>query len=205
MSPDQINFLALGDSYTIGEKAPPSLRWPNQLVKQLSSHGIEVAVPRTIAETGWTTADLLDALDAAPLPASYDLVSLLIGVNNQYEGLDLQSYRIEFSELLHRAISYAGQDTSRVLVLSIPDWGLTPFASDRDQPKIHAEIDAFNRVNLDEATRAGVHYVDIAPISRQRGAETVMLAEDGLHPSGKMYALWVDLVFPVVLQILQKP
>jgi lysophospholipase L1-like esterase len=175
------------------------------LVKQLSTHGIKVFPPRIIAETGWTTADLLSALDAAPPPASYNLVSLLIGVNNQYQGLDLKSYRGEFVELLQRAIGYARQDSGRVLVLSIPDWGLTPFASDRDQFKIHAEIDAHNHVNHEESKRVGVHYVDVTPISRQRGAETAMLVEDGLHPSGKMYALWVDLVFPVVLRILQKP
>ena len=110
MPPEQIDCLALGNSYTIGEKVPPSLSWPNQLVKQLALEGIETAAPRIIAETGWTTTDLLCALDAAPLPDSFDLVSLLIGVNNQYQGLDLKSYRIEFVELLQRAVAYARQD-----------------------------------------------------------------------------------------------
>jgi lysophospholipase L1-like esterase len=174
------------------------------LSKRLSSERIEVATPRIIAETGWTTADLLSALENTPLLNSYDLVSLLIGVNNQYQDLGLQSYQSEFGELLQRTIGYAGQDSGRVLVLSIPDWSLTPFASDLDRSKIHAEINAHNDVNLDESKRARVHYVDITPISRQRGAETTMLAEDGLHPSGKMYANWVDLVLPTVLQILRK-
>ena len=133
----------------------------------------------------------------------YDLVSLLIGVNNQYRGYDIQEYREQFVFLLNKAIEYAGGDPNRVIVLSIPDWGVTPFASGRDREQIAQSIDAFNAVNREESEKAGVHYVDITPISRLATGDAAMLAPDGLHPSGKMYAGWTQLVLPVILDLLK--
>ena len=182
--PSTKRFLALGDSYTIGESVPPEERWPVQLARELG-----YAEPEIIAKTGWTTDELSFAIDVANPKGPYDLVSLLIGVNNQYRGRDAEQYRREFVTLLGRAIKFAGGDPKRVLVVSIPDWGVTPFAANRDRAKIAAEIDRYNAINREEALRAGARYVDITPISRRD--DSSLIAGDGLHPSGKMYAEWV--------------
>jgi lysophospholipase L1-like esterase len=203
-----IQYLALGDSYTIGESVEPHERWPNQLAEliELSPHlggsrrGVDVSI---IARTGWTTQELWEGMQTKKLAPLYDLVSLLIGVNNQYRGYSPPEYRQQFVFLLNKAIGYAGDDPNRVIVLSIPDWGVTPFAADRDSQQIAADIDAFNAVNCEETERAGAHYVDITPISREALNDPSLVAPDGLHPSAKMYAEWVKLVFPIVLEVIR--
>jgi lysophospholipase L1-like esterase len=197
-----IRYLALGDSYTIGESADDPERWPNQLADLLSQAGYATDVT-IIAGTGWTTDELWDAIQAREISPPYDLVSLLIGVNNQYRGRDIEEYREQFVFLLNKSIEYAGGDANRIIVLSIPDWGVTPFAGDRDAKQIAQEIDQFNFVNREETENAGGHYIDITPISRQAVNDPVLIAGDGLHPSGKMYARWAELALPVVLDILK--
>lgn len=189
-----IRILCLGDSYTIGESVPVGERWPMQLAAALKNRGLDVADPVIIASTGWTTDELDAAIDEASPEGPYDLVTLLIGVNNQYRGRSAEEYRKEFRALLARAIGFAGDRPNRVIVLSIPDWGVTPFAGDGDRAKIAREIDAFNRISREEAGRAGARYVDITPISRVAASEPALTAEDGLHPSGEMYRRWVELV-----------
>ncbi|MEA2338602.1 MAG: hypothetical protein QOE82_2609 [Thermoanaerobaculia bacterium] len=186
-------FLALGDSYTIGESVAVADRWPNQLAHQLAQHGWTVQDPQIIAKTGWTTDELSSAIDAAKPSGRFDLVTLLIGVNNQYRGRDAEQYRKEFAALLKRAIGFAGGDAKRVVVVSIPDWGVTPFAASRDRAKIAAEIDRFNAINAEETKRAGAKYADITPISRK---SPTLVAPDGLHPSAAMYAQWVTVILP---------
>jgi len=198
-----LRYLALGDSYTIGESVPSGQRWPNLLYGRLHEAGIRVSKPRIIARTGWTTRDLLNALGEVELPGLFDLVSLLIGVNNQYQGLGLESFRTEFQSLLQFAISSAGGDPARVVVLSIPDWGSTPFADGRDRAKIRAEIEAFNLVKNMEAKLAGVHFVDITRGSGSMQSDPSWVADDGLHPSGKLYGIWTALVYPIALDILK--
>jgi len=197
-----LRFLALGDSYTIGERVAPAQRWPIQLAQRLREQGLDLDAPTIVATTGWTTAQLSAAIAAADLDDAYDLVSLQIGVNNQYQGRSPAEYRQEFVSLLARASALAGDDPARVIVLSIPDWGVMPFAAGRDRAAIRAEIDAFNAINRQAAQAAGVRYVDVTPISRQAAADDALLAPDGLHPSGQMYAAWVDLVYPVALAAL---
>ncbi|MEP6871209.1 MAG: SGNH/GDSL hydrolase family protein [Anaerolineaceae bacterium] len=189
-------FLALGDSYTIGESVTARDRWPAQLATLLAAEGIEMRAPQIIARTGWTTADLAGGIRRDAPAGPYDLVSLLIGVNNQYRGLSSEQYREEFHGLIEQAIGFAGGNASRVIVLSIPDWGATPFAEGRDRALIGREIDAFNAINRDEADRAGARYVDISADSRQAAANPALTAPDGLHPSGELYARWAARVLP---------
>jgi lysophospholipase L1-like esterase len=190
-------FLALGDSYTIGEGVPEAERWPVQLSALLREKGIVVGDPLIIAKTGWTTDELNAAIDSVEAKESlgpYRLVSLLIGVNNQYRGRSLEEYETQFTALLERAIGFAGGEAAHVIVLAIPDWGVTPFAmqSGRDRAQIADQLDAFNAAAAHIAEEKGARFVDTAPISRQRGGEVSMLAEDGLHPSGALYALWAE-------------
>jgi lysophospholipase L1-like esterase len=203
-TPEPITFLALGDSYTIGESVASEGRWPVQLAARLRARGIEIAPPRIVARTGWTTDELSEAIDDAQITARYGLVSLLIGVNNQYRGRELANYREEFAGLLERAIGFAGGDPKRVVVVSIPDWGMTPFAKarGRDAAQIGRELDAYNAAAREIAQKRGVAFVDITGISRDPGAKKEMLAEDGLHPSAKQYALWAEAVEPVVVRAL---
>ena len=197
-------FLALGDSYTIGEGVEADGRWPVQLARALRAQGVALADPRIIATTGWTTDELSAAIDAAAPPDDFALVSLLIGVNNQYRGRALDEYRAQFDALLARAAGFAGGRAGRVLVLSIPDWGATPFAagSGRDLAAIARELDAFNAAAQALCAGRGVAFVDIAPVSRARGAEPAMLAGDGLHPSAAMYAQWARLALPQARRLL---
>ncbi|KAF1694919.1 SGNH/GDSL hydrolase family protein [Pseudoxanthomonas koreensis] len=202
-------FLALGDSYTIGEGVDPDGRWPVLLAALLRAEGIAIGAPRIIATTGWTTDELDAGIDAAqaqaPLPADHALASLLVGVNNQYRGRPLDEFRAQFAALLQRATAFAGGQASRVLVLAIPDWGVTPFAAaqGRDPALVAMQIDGFNAVCCEEAARAGAHWVDTAAVSRARGGEARMLADDGLHPSAAMYALWAALALPAARQALR--
>lgn len=199
-----LRYLALGDSYTIGEGVAEDGRWPLQLARALRAEGIALADPRIIATTGWTTDELSAAIDAAEPPGDYDFVSLLVGVNNQYRGRDVDDYRAEFAALLERAIGFAGGDAGRVLVLSIPDWGATRFGreSGRDTGAIARELDAYNAAARAICAARGVAFVDITAASRAHGAEAAMLADDGLHPSALAYADWARLALPVAQGLL---
>jgi lysophospholipase L1-like esterase len=197
-----MRFLALGDSYTIGESVPPADRWPVQLAAMLCERGIAIGEPEIIATTGWTTGELAEGIRRAAPRGPYDLVSLLIGVNNQYRGRPLEEYRRQFLELLGQAICFAGGEPGRVLVLSIPDWGVTPFGEDRDRAAITREINVFNTANHDGATRAGVRYVDVTPASRMAAYDRGLVASDGLHPSGAMYRRWAEIALPAALAAL---
>ena len=192
-------FLALGDSYTIGEKVAEDQRWPVQLADSLRAKGIQIEDPEIIAQTGWTTLDLQKAIQNADLSPSYDLVSLLIGVNDQYQQFDLDQYPKRFKQLLTRALELAGNRPDRVLVLSIPDYGVTPFGKQKNASKISQEIQSYNRINKRISDELGVHYINITPISKKAENAPSLLAEDGLHPSGKMYARWVEKVIPALL------
>lgn len=200
-----MRFLALGDSYTIGEGVSPGARWPAQLAARLRERGAQIAEPTIIARTGWTTDELASALDAAEPRGPYQLVSLLIGVNDQYRGREAGEYRGGFRSLLRRAIALAGGETGRVLVLSIPDWGVTPFAAGRDRRRIAAEIDRYNAINRAAAEEAGVRYVEVTSGSRRAADAPELLAGDGLHPSGRMYAEWAEAALPGALEALGQP
>lgn len=195
-------YLALGDSYTIGEAVREAGRFPVQLAERLRADGVDVATPEIVARTGWTTHELSGGIDSAGPVGPYDLVTLLIGVNNQYRGRPLDEYRQQFRQLVQRALGFAAGARERVIVISIPDWGVTPFAAGRDRDAIGREIDAFNEVNKDEANREGVRYVDITPISRRAKEEPNLVADDGLHPSAEMYRLWVELLLPEAVAAL---
>lgn len=200
----QIAYLALGDSYTIGEGVAEEGRWPLQLARALRGEGIALADPRIIATTGWTTDELSVAIDEAEPLGIHGFVSLLIGVNNQYRGRDVDEYAQEFATLLERAIGFADGRADHVLVLSIPDWGVTPFARFEagNRGNIAAEIDAYNTAARAVCAQHAVAFVDITPVSRTRGAEPAMLAADGLHPSAAMYAEWTRLALPIAQRLL---
>ena len=193
--------LALGDSYTIGESVSVKNRWPNQLAKLLEAEAIQTKVT-IIARTGWTVKELWDAIQADPPKGTYDLVTLLIGVNDQYRGYPVDGYRQDFRFMLGKAIEYAGGNPNHVVVLSIPDWGFTPFAATRDTEPISQQIDEFNAVNLEETKSTGAHYVDVTIISRMGMDDFELIAGDRLHPSGKMYTMWAEKTLPIVRDIL---
>ena len=198
-----LRFLALGDSYTIGEGVAPDERWPLQLVARLRAEGIGIGEPRIVATTGWTTDELSAAMETADFTPPYALVTLLIGVNNQYRGRGVDEYRAQFRDLLQRAIQLAGGIAAHVIVASIPDWGVTPFAAreGRDAAAVAREIDAFNAIASAEAAGAGAARIDITAISRAPESRQELVG-DGLHPSGAQYARWVEAVLPVARVIL---
>ena len=202
MDDDSLRYLALGDSYTIGERVPEEGRWPVQLAALLREQGVIIADPEIIAQTGWTTDELAAGIDRAAPQGPYDLVSLLIGVNNQYRGRNTDNYRREFAGLLDQAIAFADGETDRVFVVSIPDWGVTPFAEGRDRAHIAAEIDTFNTINREASERRGVAYVDITPGSRKAATNPDLIAGDGLHPSAVMYTEWAQQALPVALEAI---
>lgn len=199
-----LTYLALGDSYTIGESVEASERWPVQLVQKLRAQGIQIKDPKIIAKTGWTTDELKSAIAESELDPPYDLVTLLIGVNDQYRGFDIGNYPKKFLYLLNKSISLAGNDSEKVVVLSIPDYGVTPFAREKNPSKISREIKAYNAISKNISDSLGVSYVDIIPLSRNAKQDTSLLAEDGLHPSGEMYRQWIEKALPTVLQKLEK-
>lgn len=189
-------YLALGDSYTIGESVSQAQSFPYLLVSKLNSRGKNFAPPTVIARTGWTTNDLQKAIGEANITKKYDFVTLLIGVNNQYQGLSMSTYRTQFRDLLNQAINFAGGKVSHVSVLSIPDWGQTPSGkrSGRSTQKITEEIAAFNAINKAESSARGVSYTNITPASNRVTSDPALVAMDGLHYSGKMHAIWVDAI-----------
>jgi lysophospholipase L1-like esterase len=190
---DNIKFLALGDSYTIGESVTTNERWPVQLMDSLSARGLDYVESKILATTGWRTDNLAEAIRHAKIKTEYTLVSLLIGVNNLYQGKSVESYKPEFEALLDMAIKIAGGRKSRVFVVSIPDYGYTPFGK-KDQPAISKGIDEYNAVNESIARKMNVKYYNITDISRRGLAEPDLVAFDGLHPSGKMYSEWIKLI-----------
>jgi len=199
----EVRILALGDSYTIGEGVPVDDRWPMQLARVLRAQGLNVSTPAIVARTGWTTDELSAGIDDARPTGMFDVVTLLIGVNNQYRGRAAEEYRTQFRALLARAVGFAGGRAGHVIVISIPDWGVTPFARGRDRATITRDIDAFNAVNRDESARAGAKYVDVTAISRRAVVEPDLIGDDKLHPSSSMYAAWVQAMMPTVLDAIR--
>jgi lysophospholipase L1-like esterase len=195
---EKIKLLALGDSYTIGESVAEDQRWPVQLISALQQKGYAADSPTIIATTGWRTDDLKRAILATKPSKDYTLVSLLIGVNNQYQGKPVDRYALEFEELLMMAITYAGGDRSKVFVVSIPDYGYTPFGKAK-QPDISDALNEFNKVNKSLAVKNSVHYFNITDISKKGLEDPQLVAQDGLHPSGKMYSQWVKLILDGLL------
>jgi lysophospholipase L1-like esterase len=185
MQKKEFKYLALGDSYTIGESVAENERWPHQLAQRLN-----IPTPKIIATTGWRTDELKGAINSAGLKNEYDLVSLLIGVNNQYQGKSAAQYEIEFEDLLKTAIQLAKGKSKNVFVVSIPDYGYTPFGKPK-QETITPQIDEFNQINKRIADKYKIVYFNITDISRKGLDDPTLVAGDGLHPSGKMYTLWV--------------
>jgi len=204
MESSTLCYLALGDSYTIGESVSVNERFPVQLVSELRKMGLSLKDPVIIATTGWTTLDLVRAIEQAPLEGeSYDLVSLLIGVNDQYQGIDFALYEPDFRKLLTHAIALAGGDRSRVFVVSIPDYAFTPFGQSSAPEVISKELADYNVVNRRVSMELGIDYIDITPISQMGLQQPELIASDGLHPSGAMYGRWVELIMEEKLKDLR--
>lgn len=195
-------YLALGDSYTIGEQVSSEENFPNQTVRKLREDGFNVKSPVIIAKTGWTTDELQQAINNAKLKKKYDFVTLLIGVNNQYRGRKVVDYIPQFESLLKQAIRYTGNDTSNVIVISIPDWGASPFAEGRNRSQIKTEIDEYNAANQLVASKFNVHYINITESSRKAAGDATLFAKDGLHPSGKEYDEWATHVANFIKEVL---
>ena len=191
-------YLALGDSYTIGEKVLVEENFPNQTVALLNG---KLSIPQIIATTGWTTDELDAAITAANITTTFDIVSLLIGVNNQYRERTVNNFEIEFEHLLQRSIEFANNKSTHVVVLSIPDWGVTPFAEGRDREKIATEIDAYNLVCKRAAQKFNIHFIDITTAQRVDGSKEEFLAADKLHPSGKEYKKWAERLVEKINEI----
>lgn len=196
-------YLALGDSYTIGEQVSSDENFPHQTVGLLKTQGIEVANPVIIATTGWTTDELAASIREHNITDIFSFVTLLIGVNNQYRGRDLENYKEEYTQLLDIAIRYANGHTQNVFVLSIPDWGVTPFAEGKDRAQIAKDIDAYNAAKKEITLAHKCHYIDITDSTRKNGTTAEYLAEDGLHPSGKEYKIWAERLAPEVAKVLK--
>lgn len=203
MQETNYTYLALGDSYTIGESVPTTQNFPNQVVALLRKEKIHFEDPTIIATTGWTTDELAAQLSRVRLKVPYTFVTLLIGVNNQYRGRSLSEYKKKFTALLEQAIGYAGGKANHVIVLSIPDWSVTPFAADRDRITISKEIDAFNAANEAISKQYKVHYINITAFTREAATDRTLIADDGLHPSAKDYARWAEKVKEVMMKELR--
>jgi len=198
-------YLALGDSYTIGESVNRTENFPNQLTASLRRTGLKISEPEVRARTGWTTGDLISSLQStSPQQKQYDLVTLLIGVNNQFQGRSLEEYKSEFSLLLQQAIKYAG-DKKNVIVISIPDYSVTPFAASLPADEVHMiskQLNSFNKAQKEITLHTGVKFINITPISRKGRKNPALQAFDGLHPSAMQYTNWVKLMLPAVKNIL---
>lgn len=189
-----MTYLALGDSYTIGEGVPVYDNFPYQTIKLLRQKGIHINAPEIVAKTGWTTDELITGIENSVLQKKYDIVTLLIGVNNQYRGRDVEEYKKQYRMLLDKAIQFAGGKKSSVFVVSIPDWGVTPFAEGKDRSKIAAEIDQYNTAKEQITKEAGVVFINITEGTRQAASDATLLAKDKLHPSGKEYKRWAEKI-----------
>lgn len=200
------SYLALGDSYTIGEGVPVYENFPYQTVQRLRKAGYAIYAAEIVAKTGWTTDELQAGIDNSSFLNTYDVVSLLIGVNNQYRGRNLQEYTQQFESLLKQAIKFAGNKANQVFVVSIPDWGVTPYATNngKNAAVVAHEIDAFNTVNKSIASKYAVHYINITPGSRLAANDTTLLAADQLHPSGKEYGIWAKKLSESIQQVIPK-
>jgi len=197
-------YLALGDSYTIGEQVPMAENFPHQVVDILRKDHFDVAAPVIIAKTGWTTDELAMAIREHNIVETFSFVTLLIGVNNQYRGRDLENYKEEFTQLLDQAIVFANGHTQNVFVLSIPDWGVTPFADGKDRAQVAKEIDAYNDANKQITEAHKCHWLDITDSTRHNGSNALFLASDGLHPSGKEYHVWAGRLAPMIEKTLKQ-
>lgn len=197
------SYLALGDSYTIGELVPMNENFPHQLVSLLKKQHIEVAAPVIIATTGWTTDELAASIREHNLKETFSFVTLLIGVNNQYRGRPVDNYKEEFTQLLNQAIAFAGNHADKVFVLSIPDWGVTPFAEGKEQHKIALEIDEYNAANKAITLAHQCHYLDITDSTRMHAHDKAFVVSDGLHPSASEYAIWAERLAPMVEKALK--
>ncbi len=196
-----LSFLALGDSYTIGESVPIYHSFPYQTVQLLRKKGMQVHAAEIVAKTGWTTDELMAGIEKTALEKKYDIVTLLIGVNNQYRGKSSDAYAIEFEVLLKKALDFAAGNKKHVYVLSIPDWGATPFAEGRDRKRIAAEIDLFNSINRKITEAKGITYISITEGTREVPSNPKLVAKDGLHPSGDDYARWAEKLSNAVMAI----
>lgn len=198
-----LRYLALGDSYTIGEGVADEERWPTLLVHMLAARNIALGPPHYVAQTAWTTDELSDAIDAAAPAGPFDLVTLLIGVNDQYRARPVSAFEGEFTTLVKRSIAFAGKNPGRAIVASIPDWGATPFAKGRDRELIGREIGAYNAKAESIVRKLGAHWVDVTEASRAMLTDESLAATDGLHPTGAMYRRWAELILPVAEQALR--
>lgn len=196
-------YLALGDSYTIGEQVPMQENFPHHTVEILRKAKVEVAAPVIIAKTGWTTDELAMSIREHNISETFSFVTLLIGVNNQYRGRDVENYKEEFTQLLNQAILFANGISQHVFVLSIPDWGVTPFAEGKDRAQVAREIDAYNKAKKEIAEAHKCHYIDITDSTRTNGTNPVYLAGDKLHPSGREYEIWAERLAPVIEKALK--
>lgn len=197
------SYLAIGDSYTIGEQVPLHENFPFQTVQLLRAKKLQVADPMIIATTGWTTDELAAAIREKNIQESFSFVTLLIGVNNQYRGRSVENYKEEFTQLLNQAIVFANGHTQNVFVLSIPDWGATPFAEGKDRAQIAKEIDDYNAACKSITLEHHCHHLDITDSTRKNGMIQEYLAADGLHPSGKEYAIWAERLAPMILKVIE--
>lgn len=187
-----LTYLALGDSYTIGEQVPYPENFPNQTVQLLRRQKTDITDPVIIATTGWTTDELQAAIREKNITETFSLVSLLIGVNNQYRGRTVDNYTTEFTQLLEQSIHFANGHTNHVFVLSIPDWGVTPFAAEKDHSAIAHEIDVYNKAAEKITLSHKAHFINITDSTRNNGTKQDFLAADGLHPSAKEYTVWAE-------------
>jgi lysophospholipase L1-like esterase len=197
-----INYLALGDSYTIGEKVLLAESFPYQLVQILRKENLSINAPEIIAKTGWTSADLLNGINETALLKYYDFVTLLIGVNNQYDGKNIEDFKIEFEQLLKLSVNFTGYNSNHVLVLSVPDWGITPFAESRDKEKISQEINAYNNICRNITEYYNCTFLEITQAYKQDAGDRDFVAADGLHPSPKEYAKWAKKTAEKILEML---
>lgn len=193
-----LTYLALGDSYSIGESVLLYQSFPYQVVHLLRKKGLSFSAPEIIARTGWTTDELSAGISACRFLPQYNYITLLIGVNNQYRGRSVEEYKIEFETLLKQALQLGDGKKERVIVLSIPDYSVTPFADSMDKEKITKEIDLFNSVSKAVSIQYKVNYVDITPESRETSGDLSFLAEDQLHPSAKAYKKWAEKVADII-------